>query len=137
MPGLGRRSLSEANLTERPDTTAENLKAAAGEHLEWGTLYPDFAEVADKESFPEIAKAFRMISAPETGHEKRYLALLQDIEKCWVFKRDGAVKWRRRNYGYIHEGPEAPEECPAYTHPRAHYALLAQNYQTGVGGRRI
>jgi rubrerythrin len=78
-----------------------------------------------------------MISVPETGHEKRYLALLQDIEKGRVFKRDGAVKWRRRNCGYIHEGPEAPEECPAYAHPRAHYALLAQNYQTGVGGRRI
>ena len=110
-------------------TTAENLKAAAaGEHLEWGTLYPDFAEVADKEGFPEIAAAFRMISVAETGHEKRYLALLENIEKGRVFKRDASMKWRCRNCGYIHEGPEVPEVCPACAHPKAHFELIAENY---------
>ncbi len=110
-------------------TTAENLKAAAaGEHLEWGTLYPDFAKTADHEGFSDIARVFRMISAAETGHEKRYLALLDNIEKGKVFKRDASVKWRCRNCGYLHEGPEAPEACPACAHPRAHYELLAENY---------
>jgi len=117
LPGWGRRSLSEANRRERLGTTAENLKAAGGGHLEWGTLCPDFAEVADKEGFPEIAKAFRMISAPETEHEKRYLALLKDIEKCWVLSRDATVKWRHRNCGYIHEAPEAPEDRGANGSP--------------------
>lgn len=110
-------------------TTAENLKAAAaGEHLEWGTLYPDFAEVADREGFPEIAAVFRMIAIAETGHEKRYIALLKNIEEGRVFKRDAPMKWRCRNCGYMHEGKEAPEACPACAHPQSYYELIAENY---------
>lgn len=110
-------------------TTAANLReAAAGEHMEWGTLYPDFADVAEKEGFSEIASVFRNISSVESGHEKRYLALLENIEKGRVFKRDGSVRWRCRNCGYIHEGPEAPVECPACAHPQAYYELLGENY---------
>ena len=110
-------------------TTAENLKeAASGEHLEWGTLYPDFADVAEKEGFPQIARVFRMILSVESGHEKRYLALLENIEKGRVFKRDAPMRWRCRNCGYIHEGPEAPVECPACAHPRAYYELIGENY---------
>ncbi len=110
-------------------TTAANLEAAAaGERHEWGMLYPDFADVAEKEGFSEIAKVFRMIALAETGHEKRYLALLDNIQKGRVFKRDAPTKWRCRNCGYVHEGPEAPTECPACAHPRAHYELLIENY---------
>ncbi|HVN97666.1 MAG TPA: rubrerythrin family protein [Syntrophorhabdaceae bacterium] len=110
-------------------TTSENLEAAAaGEHMEWGTLYPDFAEVAEKEGFPEIAKVFRMIAIAETGHENRYLALLENIKKDRVFKRDTPKKWRCRNCGYVHEGTVAPVECPACAHPRDYYELMAENY---------
>jgi rubrerythrin len=110
-------------------TTAENLKAAAaGEHMEWGALYPDFAEVAEKEGFAEIARVFRMISSVESGHEKRYLALLRNIEEGKVFKRDVSMRWRCRNCGYVHEGPGAPEECPACAHPQAYYELIGENY---------
>jgi rubrerythrin len=110
-------------------TTGENLKeAAAGEHLEWGALYPDFAEVAEKEGFAEIARVFRNISSVESGHEKRYLALLKNIEEGKVFKRDVSMTWRCRNCGYIHEGPGAPEECPACAHPQAYYELIGKNY---------
>jgi rubrerythrin len=110
-------------------TTAQNLaEAAAGEHMEWGTLYPDFAGVADKEGFPEIAKLFRMIAVAETSHERRYLALLDNIKKNRVFKRDSSVKWRCRNCGYVHEGPGAPDVCPACAHPQAYYELPAENY---------
>ena len=110
-------------------TTAENLKAAAaGEHMEWGALYPDFAEVAEKEGFAEIARVFRMISSVESGHEKRYLALLRNIEEGKVFKRDVSMRWRCRNCGYVHEGPGAPEECLACAHPQAYYELIGENY---------
>ncbi|MCX5802502.1 MAG: rubrerythrin family protein [Proteobacteria bacterium] len=109
--------------------TAENLKAAAaGENLEWTTLYPESAKVADEEGFTEIATVFREISEVEAGHEKRYLKLLSNIESNKVFKKDNVVKWRCRNCGYIHEGKEAPKECPACAHPQAYYELLAENY---------
>jgi rubrerythrin len=110
-------------------TTAENLKAAAeGENHEWSTLYPEFARVADEEGFAEISKVFREIAKAETGHERRYLALLKNLETGSVFKKAEPVKWRCRNCGYISEGAEAPRECPACAHPQAHYELLAENY---------
>jgi rubrerythrin len=110
-------------------TTAENLKAAAaGENLEWTTLYPDFAKIAEGEGFLEIAKVFREVAKAEVGHEKRYLALLANIEKGEVFRKSTPVRWRCRNCGYISEGTEAPDECPACAHPRDYYELLAENY---------
>jgi rubrerythrin len=110
-------------------TTAENLRAAAaGENLEWAVLYPDFATTADREGFTEIARVFREVARAETGHEKRYLALLKNVESGEVFKKAVPVKWRCRNCGYISEGAEAPDECPACAHLRAYYELLAENY---------
>lgn len=109
--------------------TAENLKeAAAGENLEWTTLYPNFADVADKEGFPEIAKVWREISKAESGHEARYLKLLANVSTGKVFKKEAPVKWRCRNCGYISDGKEPPEKCPACDHEQAYYELLAENY---------
>jgi rubrerythrin len=90
--------------------------------------YPEFAKVADKEGFAEIATVFRETAKAETGHERRYLVLLKNIGDGSVFKRAEPVKWRCRNCGYISEGVEAPEECPPCAHPQAHYELLAENY---------
>jgi len=109
--------------------TAKNLKAAAaGEHYEWTDLYPSFAKVAREEGFQLIGKAFDSISIAEKQHEKRYLGLLTNIEANAVFKKDRKVVWRCRNCGYLHEGNEAPETCPACLHPRAYYELLAENW---------
>jgi len=109
--------------------TKENLKAAAaGENYEHTKMYPEFASVAEKEGFQEIASVFRAIAVAERQHEKRYLNLLENIEKDRVFKRERVVKWKCRNCGYIHEGTEAPEECPACAHPREYFELLSENY---------
>ena len=110
-------------------TTAENLKAAAaGENYEHTQMYPEFAEVAEKEGFSEIAKVFRSIAIAENHHEQRYLALAENIDKGRVFKRDEPVRWVCRNCGYVHEGPEPPESCPACAHPRSYYELEAANF---------
>lgn len=109
--------------------TKENLKAAAaGENYEHTKMYPEFANVAEKEGFQEIASVFRAIAVAERQHEKRYLNFLENIEKDRVFKRERVVKWKCRNCGYIHEGTEAPEECPACAHPREYFELLGENY---------
>ncbi|HON86087.1 MAG TPA: rubrerythrin family protein [Syntrophorhabdaceae bacterium] len=109
--------------------TKTNLKeAAAGENLEWTVLYKEAAGVARKEGFEEIAKVFEEIAKVEKEHEKRYRALLANIENDRVFKRPQPVKWRCRNCGYVYEGTEAPEQCPACAHPRAYYELMAENY---------
>jgi len=110
-------------------STLDNLKAAAsGENLEHTVLYPEAARVAEEEGFGEIATVFKEISEVEEEHEKRYRSLIGNIENGRVFKRDTVVKWRCRNCGYVHEGKEAPVECPACAHPQAYYELLAENY---------
>lgn len=107
----------------------ENLKAsAAGENYEHTKMYPGFAEVAEEEGFPEIASVFRAIAVAEKQHEKRYLNLLENIEKGRVFRRENVVRWKCMNCGYIHQGTEAPEECPACAHPKEYFELLAENY---------
>jgi len=109
--------------------TAQNLQAAAdGEKLEWSKLYLDAENIARQEGFEEIAKLFKEISEVEEQHEKRYRKLLANVKSGSVFKKDKPVKWHCRNCGYVHEGPEAPKECPACAHPQAYYELLAENY---------
>jgi rubrerythrin len=109
--------------------TRENLKgAAAGENYEWTDMYKRFEEEARAEGFKEIADFFRAVGEVEAEHEKRFLALLKNLEGGTIFKRDQEVQWRCRNCGYVHTGKEAPEICPACAHPQAFYELLAENY---------
>lgn len=109
--------------------TVDNLKAAAaGENHEWTTMYPEFAATAREEGFSQIADAMEAIAVAEKQHEKRYLALAGNIEAGRVFKRDPAAVWRCRNCGYLHEGSEAPDICPACAHPQAYFEILAENW---------
>lgn len=110
-------------------TTLENLKAAAaGENCEYTDLYPGFAKVAREEGFEAVAMVFDAISIAEKQHEKRYLDLAANIDAGKVFKKDSSVVWRCRNCGYLHEGEEAPQMCPACAHPQAYFELLGENY---------
>ena len=111
------------------DDTPANLKAAAdGERLEWSQIYVDFEKIAREEGFEEIATSFKEIAEVEEFHEKRYRKLAKNIADGEVFKKKTTVKWHCTNCGYIHEGTEAPEECPACKHAQAYYELLAENY---------
>ena len=110
-------------------STAENLKAAAGgENYEWTEMYPSFARIAREEGLEEIGGVFESIAVAEKQHEKRYLGLLANIEAGTVFKKEKPVTWRCRNCGYIHQGTEPPEKCPACAHPQAYFELLAENW---------
>ena len=109
--------------------TLANLKAAAdGEKMEWSSIYPEFARVAKEEGFEDVAVSFTEIGEVEEFHEGRYRKLAANVANGEVFKRPATVKWHCTNCGYVHEGPEAPEECPACKHPQAYYELLADNY---------
>ncbi|WP_071133793.1 rubrerythrin [Millionella massiliensis] len=110
-------------------TTEQNLEAAAaGENEEWVELYPHFADVADQEGFPAIAKVFREISKVEAEHEKRYRTLLARVKDCSVFKRETEIEWQCRNCGYVYVGKEAPMACPACAHPQAFFEPKKNNY---------
>ena len=110
-------------------STIENLKeAAGGENYEYTEMYPEFAKIAEEEGFKDIAVVFRKIAIAEEAHEKRYLALVKNIEENKVFEKDGEVVWQCRNCGYVHTGSKAPEKCPACDHPKAHFELKSENY---------
>jgi rubrerythrin len=110
-------------------STLDNLKVAAeGEKMEWGKLYPDFAEVAQKEGFPEVASTFRMVAKVEAYHERRYNKLVESFEQGKVFKKDQPVKWKCRNCGYVFEGTAAPEKCPVCAHLKAYFEVWVENY---------
>lgn len=109
--------------------TKDNLKGSAdGENHEYTTMYPEFAKIAEEEGFSDVANAMSSIANAEKQHEKRYLGLLDNLNNNTVFKKDEIVKWRCRNCGYIHEGNEAPDECPACAHARSYFELLAENW---------
>ncbi|MCP3899289.1 MAG: rubrerythrin family protein [Desulfobacteraceae bacterium] len=110
-------------------STKENLaESAAGEKYEHTSMYPEFAAKAREEGFDDIAKTFESIAVAELYHEQRYNALIENIEKDRVFKREMNVTWRCRNCGYTHEGEEAPDVCPACVHAKAHFELVPNNY---------
>ena len=110
-------------------TPEENLAdAAAGENYEWTDMYVQMAKTAEEEGFPELAHKFLMVAKVEAAHEKRYLQLLDHLNKDETFKGDAPLGWKCRNCGYIHEGPEAPEVCPVCAHPRAYFERKAENY---------
>lgn len=110
-------------------TTEENLAAAAaGENEEWTKLYKDAADTARAEDFADIADQFEQIAKVEKHHEERYRKLLANIKNNNVFKKDKKAAWKCRNCGYVIEGTEAPEKCPACDHPTAYFELLCDNF---------
>lgn len=110
-------------------TTAENLRAAAeGENEEWTELYPVFADKADEEGFPEVARTFRNVAKVEAEHEARYRKLLERVEAGRVFEREEEIEWQCRNCGFVHKGKKAPGKCPACEHPQAYFEPKKNNY---------
>jgi rubrerythrin len=109
--------------------TQTNLEAAAaGEQLEWTKIYSDFAAIAGEEGFPEIQASFSNVAKVEKFHEARYRELIKNVAGGEVFKKSAPMKWHCTNCGYVHEGPEAPNACPACRHPQSFFELLAENW---------
>ena len=125
----GEATITTAYPAGRIGNTQENLAAAAaGEKMEWGTLYPGFAATAEKEGFKEIANLFRMVAKVEAHHEARYTKLHANMVTGTVFKSRTSAKWYCRNCGYVHDGKTAPEKCPVCDHPQAYFEIAPENY---------
>jgi rubrerythrin len=111
------------------DDTIANLKAAiAGEHYETETMYPEFADVAEKEGYPKIAERLRAIGEAEAHHEERFKKLLAQVEGKTVFKKDKKVRWVCQKCGYVHEGEEPPKSCPSCSHDSHYFEILCETY---------
>ncbi|MHB1654207.1 MAG: rubrerythrin [Desulfitobacteriaceae bacterium] len=111
------------------DTLTNLRAAAAGEKEEWSVLYSRFGDIAEQEGFSDAAQAFRKIAEVEKRHEARFNTLVSEIADGTVFKKEEKTLWKCLNCGYVHEGPEAPQSCPACQHPQGYFEVLAENYQ--------
>ena len=119
----------EVSVSTMLGTTAENLRTAiAGENYEHTKMYPEFADVAEKEGFPEIAKRLRAIAKAEEHHEERFKKLLKEVEAGTLFKKEKEVWWVCRECGYTHFGKEPPQECPSCSHPKSFYQVKCEEY---------
>lgn len=102
--------------------TVDNLAVAAEEEQKEGVeMYQKSADVADEEGFHDIAKVFRAIATIENRHKERFELMRSQIENGTVWKREKPIKWQCLVCGYIYEGVQPPEKCPACSHPYQHF----------------
>ncbi len=119
----------EAEVPTVIGTIAENLKASIfGENYEHTKMYPEFADAAEEEGLPDIAKRLLAIAVVESHHKERFAKLLKELEAGTVFKKDKEVWWVCRECGYVHFGKEPPQACPSCSHPRSYYQLKCEEY---------
>lgn len=119
----------ESEVPHAMGTTPENLAAAImGEHYETTKMYPEFADVAQKEGFADVAVRLRSIGKVEAHHEQRYKLLLEQVKAGTLFKKSAKVKWVCMKCGYVHEGNEPPAKCPSCDHDKSYYMLLCEQY---------
>ncbi|MDP2729937.1 MAG: ferritin family protein [Dehalococcoidales bacterium] len=111
--------------------TEANLKAAAnGEHHEWDKMYPEFEQTAREEGFTQIAAFFKNVSTIEEQHEKRFLDLLNKVEKKEMAKKGEMAVWKCHNCGWAQEDTQAPDECPTCNQPQSAF----QAVEDSIGG---
>jgi len=111
------------------DDLGVNLdQAIAGEHYETTDMYPKMEVEAREEGHEEIAKMFKEVGEVEAKHEARYQKLLANIKNGEVFKKPEVKRWKCNNCGYIHEGTEAPDKCPACQHAQAYFEVFVETY---------
>ncbi|MCC8070459.1 MAG: rubrerythrin family protein [Bacteroidales bacterium] len=102
--------------------TATNLQISIHEELVDGIeAYTKAAAVAREEGFPDIAVKFESIAKIEAHHHERFQRFLKRLQDGTLWKREKPIRWRCLVCGYIFEGTEPPQVCPACSHPYQHY----------------
>jgi rubrerythrin len=120
---------TEAEVPTVLGNTADNLKASIeGERYENTKMYPSFAKIALEEGLPEIAGRLKSISKAEEHHEKRFIALLTELEGNSIFKKEADVDWVCKKCGYVYKSKTPPEKCPSCDHPPSYFEVKCEAY---------
>lgn len=106
-------------------STTQNLTyASEQEFMEFNSIYPRFAQVAEEENFPAIAALYREIMNAEKAHKARFDYFLKYYRDRNVFECQEEVLWQCQVCGYTHKGRLAPDICPLCFHPRGHFSVI-------------
>ena len=108
--------------------TEKNLMEAFAGESQARNKYTYFASVARKEGYEQIAAIFEATANNEKEHEKRYRALLNNVEMKQVFEKAGEEIWECRNCGHLVMGKKAPMVCPVCLHKQSYFELRNENY---------
>lgn len=108
----GIRIAAEYPLDAPDDLMHAMLSSAQFERNEAEGVYPAFAETAAREEQKEAAALFRMIAEIEQMHANRFTLFGSLMEQDKLFREDQPTQWLCLNCGHIHEGTEAPQNCP-------------------------
>lgn len=94
-------------------TLAESLRfAAADERSEAESIYPEYARIAEKEGFEDIAKLYKLVASVESHHENIFKYLTDSVQNGTLYKREQPTLWICSECGYMHVGTEAWKVCP-------------------------
>jgi len=124
----GELEITATFLTGVIKSTYENLIASAAlENNVHTKLYPQFAEIAREDNYERATETWDAIIIAERYHEKCFQILAENIRSGKTFRRDQTTIWRCINCGYLHEGSDAPDQCPACVRPSAYFEILCEN----------
>lgn len=90
----------------------ENLKLAAEDERAEEKLYPEFAAVAEKEGFTDIAELFNNIALIEKSHRVIFEKLYSEASGGTLYKKEEKTVWKCGGCGNTVFAKEAPKVCP-------------------------
>lgn len=110
------------------DSHANLLASAELELYVHDNMYGVFAQVAEEEGFQRAADTFNAINVAEKHHELMFRELAENLVTRKAFSRVDPVTWKCLGCGYLHEGTEPPDKCPACVKPRTYFEILKKNW---------
>ena len=110
------------------NTQANLLASAELELYVHDNMYNVFAQVAEEEGFERAADTFSAINIAEKHHEMMFRELAENLAADRAFSRTKPMTWRCLGCGYLHEGTEPPDKCPACVKPRTYFEIHIKNW---------
>ncbi len=110
------------------NTQANLLSSAELELHVHDNMYKVFAQVAEEEGFQRAADTFNAINIAEKHHEMMFRELAENLAVDRAFSRSEPMTWRCLGCGYLHEGTEPPDKCPACVKPRTYFEIHIKNW---------
>ena len=86
--------------------------AKEDERNEHERIYPEFARIAKKEGFADIAALFNLTATVEKHHEQIFNYLHEAMESGNLYKNESPILYVCKECGHMHTSTEAWKICP-------------------------
>ena len=86
-------------------------------------IYPEFAKIAKKEGYPEIAHKFELIATVENCHNMLLSQIEQKLKANKLYKSTQSQKWKCSQCGFEHTAKQPPAPCPLCEYEQGYYEV--------------